>query len=88
MFVLQMSSEKVQNEIQAIDSILKALNTGGYDLSKIPQLSSGLGGPAPTAAPSVQVCLTTPTTCSCIMLYIFIACGTATLPMCSTQFYV
>ena len=35
----QMSSDQVQNEIQAIDSILKALNTGGYSMSSMDTLS-------------------------------------------------
>ena len=40
----QMSSDQVQNEIQAIDSILKALNTGGYSMSSMDTLSQLTGG--------------------------------------------
>ena len=40
----QMSSDQVQNEIQAIDSILKALNTGGYSMSSMNTMSQLPGG--------------------------------------------
>ena len=41
---LEMSSDQVQNEIQAIDSILKALSTGGYSMSSMGRLSELTSG--------------------------------------------
>jgi hypothetical protein len=52
----QMSSDQVQSEIQAIDSILKALNTGGYSMSSmdtLPQLTGGTNNTLQMAPTSV-----------------------------------
>lgn len=54
-----MSSDQVQNEIQAIDSILKALNTGGYNMSSMGRLSELTEGGDISVSP-----------CTCMYMYI------------------
>lgn len=57
----QMSSDQVQNEIQAIDSILKALSTDGYSMSSMGKLSElTVEGDI-----SVSTCIHVQCTCRC-----------------------